>query len=200
MADKHGGKRTGAGRKRGALNAETLNIRELARQHTQDAISALVEVVSNPESSQRAQAASILLDRGYGRVKPESDPDISPIMQSLKAGEITALNAGLSIEGMGARLPKTVEMLLVQELNIQQPILTDGVASFEIMEEWLADATGSDEAAALTSCLLNFPPPYQGEIKLLVCRSFVDERIHDFQCVMQNQGSKLPEFHQSKTG
>jgi len=141
MANKHGGKRTGAGRKLGALNAETLNIRELARQHAQTAITALVEIVVNPESSQRAQASSILLDRGWGRVKPESDPDISPIMQSLKAGEITALDAGLSIEGMGARLPKTVEMLLAQELNVQPPTLTDGMASLEVMDEWLAQAT-----------------------------------------------------------
>lgn len=118
MTGKHGGRRTGAGRKVGALNAETLNIRELARQHAQTAIAALLEIVVNPESSQRAQASSILLDRGFGRTKHEAEPDISDVMASLKAGETTALNAALDIEGRGARLPKTVELLLTRELGV----------------------------------------------------------------------------------
>ena len=45
------------------------NIQELARQHTKPALKALVEIVKDAEAphAARANAASTLLDRGYGR-------------------------------------------------------------------------------------------------------------------------------------
>ena len=119
--EKRGGKREGAGRKRGALNAATINVRELARQHTQTAIDALVELVSNPESPQRAIAANSLLDRGYGKPKVMNDADLEPIILRLKSGELTPTDAALEIAAMGAALPKIVELLALRELGIETP-------------------------------------------------------------------------------
>ena len=65
----HGGKRQGAGRKSGALSASTISVRDLARQHTEAAIAALVDIVNNPESQERALAAKTLLERGHGKPK-----------------------------------------------------------------------------------------------------------------------------------
>jgi hypothetical protein len=42
-----------------------LNVQELARAHTEDAIRALVAALQNPR--ERVQAAAILLDRGWGK-------------------------------------------------------------------------------------------------------------------------------------
>lgn len=117
--EKRGGKRAGAGRKRGALNAATINVRELARQHTQTAIDALVELVSNADSPQRAIAANSLLDRGYGKPKVMNDADLEPIILRLKSGELTATDCALEIAGAGAALPKIVEMLAMKELGIE---------------------------------------------------------------------------------
>jgi hypothetical protein len=118
--EKRGGKREGAGRKRGALNAATINVRELARQHTESAINALVELLNNPESPQRAIAANSLLDRGYGKPKLMNDADLEPIIARLKSGEVTATDTALEIAGMGAPLPKIVELLAMRELGLEQ--------------------------------------------------------------------------------
>jgi hypothetical protein len=118
--EKRGGKREGAGRKRGALNAATINVRELARQHTESAINALVELLNNPESPQRAIAANSLLDRGYGKPKLMNDADLEPIIARLKSGEVTATDTALEIAGMGAPLPKIVELLAMRELGLDQ--------------------------------------------------------------------------------
>lgn len=119
--EKRGGKRDGAGRKRGALNAATINVRELARQHTQTAINALVELVSNAESPQRAIAANSLLDRAYGKPKVMNDLDLAPIIARLQSGELTPTDAALEIAAMGAALPKIVELLALRELGIETP-------------------------------------------------------------------------------
>jgi Family of unknown function (DUF5681) len=44
-----------------------IDVRDLAREQTPLAIKALIEVASNPDSSQRVQAAVALLDRGWGK-------------------------------------------------------------------------------------------------------------------------------------
>ena len=117
--ERRGGKRAGAGRKRGALNAATINVRELARQHTENAINALVELLNNPESPQRALAANSLLDRGYGKPKVMNDLDLAPIIARLQSGELTPTDAALEIAAMGAALPKIVELLTLRELGIE---------------------------------------------------------------------------------
>jgi len=68
----HGGTREGSGRPVGAVNKATsglkLNLSELAREYTNDALDALVEVMKSGQSdSARIAAATAVLDRGYGR-------------------------------------------------------------------------------------------------------------------------------------
>ena len=68
----HGGIREGSGRPVGAANKATsglkLNLSELAREHTNNALDALVEVMQSSQSdSARIAAATAILDRGYGR-------------------------------------------------------------------------------------------------------------------------------------
>ena len=68
----HGGIREGAGRPVGAGNKATselkLNLSELAREYTIDALDALVDVMKSGKSdSARIAAATAILDRGYGR-------------------------------------------------------------------------------------------------------------------------------------
>jgi hypothetical protein len=68
LIKKHGGKRPGAGRRRGARIKKTIEIAEAAKQHAGDAIAALIDVALNGRSeSARVAAANALLDRGYGR-------------------------------------------------------------------------------------------------------------------------------------
>lgn len=67
-----GGKREGAGRPKGARDAATAEqgatIADLARAHTDVALSALVYIATAGESeAARVAAANALLDRGYGK-------------------------------------------------------------------------------------------------------------------------------------
>lgn len=76
----HGGKREGAGRPKGAKSAATrehkATLSELAREHTDTALSALVQIATQGESeSARVAAANALLDRAYG--KPTQSTEIS---------------------------------------------------------------------------------------------------------------------------
>jgi len=68
----HGGMRKGSGRPAGAVNKATsdlkMNLAELAREYTNDALDALVDVMHSSQSdSARIAAAAAILDRGYGR-------------------------------------------------------------------------------------------------------------------------------------
>jgi hypothetical protein len=72
----HGGKRPGAGRKRGTRTRKTIEIQEAAKKYAGDMIKALVDVALNSESdSARVAAANALLDRGYG--KPRQAVELS---------------------------------------------------------------------------------------------------------------------------
>lgn len=63
-----GGKREGAGRPKGSVNATTKTLREAARAHTQDALGVLHQIALSGESeAARVSAANSLLDRGYGK-------------------------------------------------------------------------------------------------------------------------------------
>ena len=67
-----GGKRPGAGRKKGSLAKATIkqggSLSKLAQRHTEEAIATLVAIMKGGESERaRVQAASAILDRGYGR-------------------------------------------------------------------------------------------------------------------------------------
>ena len=79
MAAKHGGARPGAGRPAGTRNRATQEMKrtltEMARDHTDIALSALVEVAQTGSDAARVSAANALLDRGYG--KPQQSVDHS---------------------------------------------------------------------------------------------------------------------------
>jgi hypothetical protein len=55
------------GRKKGTPNHVTKEVKELARQYTQDAFDALVAVVKTGCDAAKVAAARELLDRGYGK-------------------------------------------------------------------------------------------------------------------------------------
>ena len=68
----HGGIREGSGRPVGAVNKATselkFNLSELARQHTNDALDTLVDVMKSGQSdSARIAAATVILNRVYGK-------------------------------------------------------------------------------------------------------------------------------------
>ena len=79
----HGGTREGSGRPAGAVNKATselkLNLSELAREYTNDALSALVGVMNTSQSdSARIAAATAILDRGYGRPTKTTSLELAP--------------------------------------------------------------------------------------------------------------------------
>jgi hypothetical protein len=70
----HGGKRPGAGRKKGSVPLPYVpreikkELRDRAREHADAALEALVKICKDGESeSARVSAANALLDRGYGK-------------------------------------------------------------------------------------------------------------------------------------
>jgi hypothetical protein len=66
----HGGKREGAGRKRGVPNKVTIELADAAREFTLQALETLRHVCEKGQSeAARVAAACALLDRGYGRPK-----------------------------------------------------------------------------------------------------------------------------------
>ena len=84
-----GGKREGAGRPSGAKNIATVDLKrslsELAREYTDDALSALFEVARYSRSERARVAAAIaILDRGFGKPPQASDiqcaKDLPPIV------------------------------------------------------------------------------------------------------------------------
>jgi hypothetical protein len=77
-----GGKRPNSGRPKGSIDRATAEakgtIEELARSHTETAINALVHVAMKSESdAARVSAASVILDRGYGKARQSVDANVS---------------------------------------------------------------------------------------------------------------------------
>jgi hypothetical protein len=76
-----GGRRPNSGRRAGSKNrsrmlASGVHLSELARQYTEDAVGALVEIVrSGVSDAARISAANALLDRAYG--KPPVQVDVT---------------------------------------------------------------------------------------------------------------------------
>lgn len=78
-----GGKRLGSGRKKGTPNKATLEIKELARQHTAAAVKELARLATKAKSeAARVAAIRELLDRGYGKPTQPigGDPDNPLVM------------------------------------------------------------------------------------------------------------------------
>ena len=82
----HGGMREGSGRPVGAANKATselkLNLSELAREYTNNALDTLVKVMQSSQSdSARIAAATAILDRGYSRPTKTTSLEVNtPLM------------------------------------------------------------------------------------------------------------------------
>ena len=82
----HGGIREGSGRPSGAGNKATsglkLNLSELAREYTNNALDTLVDVMQSSQSdSARIAAVTAILDRGYGRPTKTTSLEVNaPLM------------------------------------------------------------------------------------------------------------------------
>jgi hypothetical protein len=64
----HGGKREGAGRKKGAVSQAKRDLAEMAKDHAEAALNVLVEIAQGGESEgARVSAANAILDRAYGK-------------------------------------------------------------------------------------------------------------------------------------
>lgn len=63
-----GGKRTGAGRKKGTPNKVTADVRAAAQKYTTRALAVLAEIMEQSETdAARVAASKELLDRGHGK-------------------------------------------------------------------------------------------------------------------------------------
>ena len=63
-----GGKRPGAGRRKGVPNKATADIKAMAQKYTPGALQVLHSIMKGSESdAARVSAAKELLDRGYGK-------------------------------------------------------------------------------------------------------------------------------------
>lgn len=92
-----GGKRPGAGRKKGSLDRATIaqkgTLEELARSYTEAALKTLVDIATTSESdSARVSAAVAILDRGYGKprqaVEHSSDPNAPPVINIIRFSDL----------------------------------------------------------------------------------------------------------------
>jgi hypothetical protein len=81
----HGGKRQGAGRKKGAVSQAKRDLSEMAKDHAETALTVLVEIARQGESEgARVSAANAILDRAYGKPPQaldhkSSDGSMSPM-------------------------------------------------------------------------------------------------------------------------
>lgn len=70
---------------------EVGEVRELARQHTVEAVTTLAEIMRNPKqpAAARARACETLLDRGYGRAEQAitGDLKLEVIIRKLFSGD-----------------------------------------------------------------------------------------------------------------
>ncbi len=95
----NGGKRAGAGRKIGSINKINSELREAARQHTQAALAALVDIMSdeNAPAAARVNAASAILDRGHGKPTQSVDVDHTANISNLMVQWVQSNGNGESV-------------------------------------------------------------------------------------------------------
>ena len=76
-------------------------VKELARTYTTEAISALAEIMRNPEAppSARVKASESLLDRAWGRAEATTNINVSQDVRDLSTAEILAALAALGTAG-----------------------------------------------------------------------------------------------------
>lgn len=83
----HGGRRPGAGRKKGVVAETKRTLAESAREYGQRMLQVLAEIAEDPEqpASARVSAANHVLDRGYGKSVVVEQPPASDPMADLIA-------------------------------------------------------------------------------------------------------------------
>lgn len=72
------------------------DIRSLARVHTEAALRTLAGIMRQPDAppSARVQAASVLLDRGWGKPHQTSDVNVNRTVTQMTREELVAIAAG----------------------------------------------------------------------------------------------------------
>lgn len=67
----HGGKRSGAGRPKGAVNKATADVKDLAGEYSDAAMRTLAEIMADGRApaAARVAASNAILDRRYGKPK-----------------------------------------------------------------------------------------------------------------------------------
>lgn len=99
-----GGKRPGAGRKPGKVNAAKRALSDMAQAHAEDALDTLVDIAKLGESeSARVSAAIAILDRAYGKPPQSlqhSGPDGGPIPTVI---DVASLSTNTMEELLAAR-------------------------------------------------------------------------------------------------
>lgn len=90
----HGGKRPGAGRRKGAVSQAKLDIAAMAKEHAEIALKVLVSVANNTKapSAARVSAASAILDRGFG--KPRQSVEVDGTMAGVMTVTYVSTAAG----------------------------------------------------------------------------------------------------------
>ena len=83
MANGHGGKRKGAGRKPGAVTQAKRELAEEAKEFSAEMLATLVSIAKDTEAphASRVSAASAVLDRGFG--KPFQATDVTSNGESI---------------------------------------------------------------------------------------------------------------------
>lgn len=77
-----GGRRPGAGRKKGAVSAAKLQLAVMAKDHAEDALKTLADIARDGTSeAARVSAAMAILDRAYG--KPPQSLDHTSFGESM---------------------------------------------------------------------------------------------------------------------
>ena len=80
MSGRHGGKRNGAGRRKGGSNSVHPDIRAIAGQHTEATIERLAQIIRDGETtSVTVKAIELMLAYGHG--KPRESVDVSTNME-----------------------------------------------------------------------------------------------------------------------
>jgi hypothetical protein len=115
-AMKHGGKRENAGRPKGSTGISP-ELRDKFKEHTDDAIQALVDVANDPQHPDRLKAASLILDRAHGTAGAHNPAE--GIIQRFMDGEISAIQAGLLLESAGVKVPELMQRYFDNEVKIR---------------------------------------------------------------------------------
>lgn len=97
----HGGKRLGAGRPKGSKTRwrkeDTAELAERAREHAEDAVQTILDLMREGESEQvRLNAAMSILDRGYGKPKQAVNVDANVRVSEMTDEELDAQIASLA--------------------------------------------------------------------------------------------------------